>query len=209
MRTVSLRESFIHVFRLEFVNLVVVVFLVSPKETAVIVDPSGPILEDSSVSLSCSSRSNPPVTNYTWYRDDEVHQETGPILKIEDINPSFSGDYHCTAENSLGEETSAKVHLDVQCEFVLHRGVLCWRCCYCWSSCDNPDMICSQEDDSVWTSDRELLSCCMTAFKIPSVLTVHHAEVLCVPVCLLMCSCLSASWRTCDFCILQVIVVTV
>ncbi|XP_024123742.2 B-cell receptor CD22 [Oryzias melastigma] len=86
----------------------------SPKETAVIVDPSGPILEDSSVSLSCSSRSNPPVTNYTWYRDDEVDQETGPIMKIEDINPSFSGDYHCTAENSLGEETSAKAHLDVQ-----------------------------------------------------------------------------------------------
>uniref|UniRef100_A0A3P9ISV0 Ig-like domain-containing protein n=1 Tax=Oryzias latipes TaxID=8090 RepID=A0A3P9ISV0_ORYLA len=86
----------------------------SPKETAVIVDPTGPVLEGSSVSLLCSSHSNPPVTNYTWYRDDEVDQETGPILMIEDVNPSFSGDYHCTATNHLGEETSAKVHLDVQ-----------------------------------------------------------------------------------------------
>uniref|UniRef100_A0A3P9MGY4 Ig-like domain-containing protein n=1 Tax=Oryzias latipes TaxID=8090 RepID=A0A3P9MGY4_ORYLA len=86
----------------------------SPKETAVVVDPTGPVLEGGSVSLLCSSHSNPPVTNYTWYRDDEVDQETGPILMIEDVNPSFSGDYHCTAKNHLGEETSAKVHLDVQ-----------------------------------------------------------------------------------------------
>ncbi|XP_024863322.2 B-cell receptor CD22 [Kryptolebias marmoratus] len=85
----------------------------SPKETTVIVDPSGPIVEGGSVSLLCRSRSNPPVTNYTWFRD-EVDQEMGPVLAIDGIDPSYSGDYQCTAKNHLGEETSAKIQLDIQ-----------------------------------------------------------------------------------------------
>ncbi|XP_028280616.1 myelin-associated glycoprotein-like isoform X2 [Parambassis ranga] len=88
--------------------------LFSPKETMVMVEPSGPILEGSSVSLLCRSRSNPPVTNYTWYRGDEVDTETGPTLVIDDVDPSHGGDYHCAVKNDLGEETSAKIQLDIQ-----------------------------------------------------------------------------------------------
>lgn len=94
---------------------------VSPKETTVVVEAAGPILESSSVYLLCRSRSNPPVTNYTWYKDGEVDQQTGPILTLAGIYPSHSGDYHCSAKNNLGEETSAKIQLDVQCEFILLR----------------------------------------------------------------------------------------
>ncbi|XP_069559850.1 B-cell receptor CD22-like [Brachyistius frenatus] len=86
----------------------------SPKDTTVIVEPSGPILEGSSVSLSCNSRSNPPVTNYTWYRGDEEDEETGPTLALEGVDPGHSGGYHCAAKNDLGEESSAAVQLDVQ-----------------------------------------------------------------------------------------------
>ncbi|XP_023132006.3 myelin-associated glycoprotein-like [Amphiprion ocellaris] len=86
----------------------------SPKDTAVTVDPAGPILEGSSVSLLCKSRSNPPVTNYTWFRDDEVDEESGPILVIGGVDPSHSGNYHCAAKNDLGEETSAVIQLDIQ-----------------------------------------------------------------------------------------------
>ncbi|XP_070768791.1 myelin-associated glycoprotein-like [Enoplosus armatus] len=86
----------------------------SPKDTAVIVDPNGPILEGSSVTLSCSSRANPPVTNYTWYKDDEEDKEPGSILVIHGVDPSHSGDYHCAAKNELGEETSAPIQLDIQ-----------------------------------------------------------------------------------------------
>uniref|UniRef100_A0A3Q2VTU7 Ig-like domain-containing protein n=1 Tax=Haplochromis burtoni TaxID=8153 RepID=A0A3Q2VTU7_HAPBU len=81
--------------------------LFSPRETTVIVDPTGPVLEGSSVSLICKSRSNPPVTNYTWYRDNEMDKELGPVLVIDGADTSHSGDYHCTAKNDLGEETSA------------------------------------------------------------------------------------------------------
>ncbi|KAM9310706.1 myelin-associated glycoprotein-like [Pholidichthys leucotaenia] len=86
----------------------------SPKGTTVIVDPKGPILEGSSVSLLCSSRSNPPVTNYTWYRDNEEARELGQMLVIDPVDPSHSGDYHCAAKNDLGEENSTTIQLDIQ-----------------------------------------------------------------------------------------------
>ncbi|XP_030605299.1 myelin-associated glycoprotein-like [Archocentrus centrarchus] len=86
----------------------------SPRETTVIVDPSGPILEGSSVSLLCKSRSNPPASNYTWYRDNEVDEELGPILVIGSADTSHSGDYCCTAKNDLGEEMSEAIQLDIE-----------------------------------------------------------------------------------------------
>uniref|UniRef100_UPI0037E8EC85 myelin-associated glycoprotein-like n=1 Tax=Semicossyphus pulcher TaxID=241346 RepID=UPI0037E8EC85 len=86
----------------------------APKETTVTVDPEGPILEGSSVTLSCSSRANPPVTNYTWYKDDEEDQEPGSILVLKGVDASHSGSYHCAAKNELGEGTSAQLQLDVQ-----------------------------------------------------------------------------------------------
>lgn len=89
-----------------------------PKETTVLVDAAGPIVEGTSVSLLCRSRSNPPVTNYTWYRADEEVNEPGSVLVIHHVDLSHGGDYHCTAKNELGEETSASAHLDVQCKFI-------------------------------------------------------------------------------------------
>nr|XP_019948232.1 PREDICTED: B-cell receptor CD22-like [Paralichthys olivaceus] len=86
----------------------------SPKDTTVIVDPTGPILEGSSVSLLCRSRANPSVTNYTWYRDDFEEEEVGPSFVLSSVDLSRSGDYHCEATNALGEDASAAVHLDIQ-----------------------------------------------------------------------------------------------
>ncbi|XP_034554408.1 sialoadhesin-like isoform X3 [Notolabrus celidotus] len=86
----------------------------APKETTVIVNPTGPILEGSSITLSCSSRANPPVTNYTWHKDDEEDKEHGSTLVMKGVDTSHNGSYHCAAKNELGEETSADIHLDVQ-----------------------------------------------------------------------------------------------
>ncbi|XP_059194434.1 myelin-associated glycoprotein-like [Centropristis striata] len=86
-----------------------------PKEVTVVVQPEGPILEGSSVTLLCSSRANPPVavSNYTWFKDDE-EDESGESWVINHVDPSYSGTYHCAARNELGEETSASIQLDVQ-----------------------------------------------------------------------------------------------
>ncbi|XP_037642093.1 myelin-associated glycoprotein-like [Sebastes umbrosus] len=85
-----------------------------PKETAVIVNPNGAILEGGSVSLLCRSRANPPVTNYTWYKEDEEDKEPGSSLVINVVDASHSGDYHCAAKSELGEEVSAPLQLDIQ-----------------------------------------------------------------------------------------------
>lgn len=93
---------------------------VSPKETTVFIDKDGPVVEGSSVILFCRSRANPPVTNYTWYKDSEKDTESGPALVINGVDLSHSGNYLCAAENEVGEDLSAAVQLDVQRKFVLH-----------------------------------------------------------------------------------------
>uniref|UniRef100_A0A8D0CYM2 Ig-like domain-containing protein n=1 Tax=Sander lucioperca TaxID=283035 RepID=A0A8D0CYM2_SANLU len=81
-------------------TILVYFFSVPPKETTVIIDPNGPILEGSSVSLLCKSRANPPVTNYTWYKDDKEVMEPGSSLVMIGVDPSHSGEYHCAAKVS-------------------------------------------------------------------------------------------------------------
>nr|XP_057941260.1 B-cell receptor CD22 isoform X2 [Doryrhamphus excisus] len=85
-----------------------------PKETAVIVEPAGLIVEGASVVLLCQSRAKPPVSNYMWSKDGQEHSETGAVLLMERVEARHSGDYRCKASNMLGEESSTAVHLDVQ-----------------------------------------------------------------------------------------------
>ncbi|KAI9524126.1 hypothetical protein NQZ68_021088 [Dissostichus eleginoides] len=85
-----------------------------PKETTIIIQPKGPLLEGSSVSLLCKSRANPPVTNYTWYKGDEEEKEAGSSLVLNDVKPSSSGDYYCVAENEHGDQNSTLIQLDIQ-----------------------------------------------------------------------------------------------
>ncbi|KAK9975607.1 hypothetical protein ABG768_020851, partial [Culter alburnus] len=57
-----------------------------------------------SVTLSCSSDANPPELNYTWYRDTEEHLkpvQTGQNLTINNTDPTHSGRYVCTAQNTI------------------------------------------------------------------------------------------------------------
>ncbi|XP_033968696.1 B-cell receptor CD22-like isoform X2 [Trematomus bernacchii] len=85
-----------------------------PKETTIIIEPRGPLLEGSSVSLLCKSRANPPVTNYTWYKGDEEEKEAGSSLVLNDVKPSSSGDYYCAAINEHGDQNSTLIRLDIQ-----------------------------------------------------------------------------------------------
>ncbi|KAK7150028.1 hypothetical protein R3I94_009368 [Phoxinus phoxinus] len=88
----------------------------APKNTSAHVNASGVVLEGRSVTLSCSSDANPPVLNYTWYRDTEEPLkpvQSGPTLTISNTDPTHSGRYVCTAQNEHGAQ-NASVMLDVQ-----------------------------------------------------------------------------------------------
>ncbi|XP_053736242.1 B-cell receptor CD22-like [Synchiropus splendidus] len=82
-------------------------------------------VKGSSVTLSCSSDANPPVSpdGYSMYKD-ERWISSGPSLTIPVLEPRHSGRYHCRAWNNVsraGEATvaSADVDLDVKCECLI------------------------------------------------------------------------------------------
>ncbi|KAF7670454.1 hypothetical protein LDENG_00074490 [Lucifuga dentata] len=93
-----------------------------PKDTSVNIEPAGPILEGISVTLTCSSRANPTMISYTWYKDDEEHKdtaETGQTLFVNRVDQSHSRTYRCVVKNKAGEAKSTMVQLDVQCKSFL------------------------------------------------------------------------------------------
>ncbi|XP_030014367.1 B-cell receptor CD22-like isoform X2 [Sphaeramia orbicularis] len=86
-----------------------------PKNTTVLVSPSGPVQEGTDVVLKCSSDANPAVQIYTWYRADPQHEtriHTGPDLTITAARNT--GAFLCQAENDLGTGRSNKTNIDVQ-----------------------------------------------------------------------------------------------
>ncbi|XP_055770714.1 B-cell receptor CD22-like [Salvelinus fontinalis] len=87
----------------------------APKNTSVSVSPSGEIVEDSSVTLTCSSDANPPVDKYTWYKKNGASL-TGSekTFLITNINSEDSGEYYCEAESIYGSLNSSSVSVDVQ-----------------------------------------------------------------------------------------------
>ena len=83
------------------------------------VSPSGDIMLDSSVILTCSSDAN-PAAKYTWYKEN-VTSDLQPLSKeaqlvFSSIQSSDSGEYYCTAENQLGTRTSEHIFIDVKRE---------------------------------------------------------------------------------------------
>ncbi|XP_025766988.1 sialic acid-binding Ig-like lectin 14 [Oreochromis niloticus] len=102
----------------------------SPKNITVSVSPSGPVPENSYVSLTCSSNANPAVRNYTWYRADgnqEAFIGTGTSLNIQVFRDRRS--FFCKAGNEIGVGRSSSIQIDVQWSEMhcgLYSGVLPW-----------------------------------------------------------------------------------
>ncbi|XP_053699781.1 hemicentin-2-like [Synchiropus splendidus] len=85
-----------------------------PKDLAVTVNVSGPIVEGQSVVLTCSSRANPPVSSYTWYQDDVEMTEHNVTFSVDTVELRHGGHYKCEAMNDIGRGTSPALLLDVQ-----------------------------------------------------------------------------------------------
>nr|XP_033495359.1 sialic acid-binding Ig-like lectin 7 [Epinephelus lanceolatus] len=83
----------------------------APKDTSVSIIPSGLVSAGSWVNLTCSSRANPPISSFTWFKTSN----DGPIKVSEgdffSFNVTDGGIYCCVATNDLGTETSPEIHL--------------------------------------------------------------------------------------------------
>ncbi|XP_017164291.1 sialic acid-binding Ig-like lectin 7 isoform X2 [Poecilia reticulata] len=79
----------------------------APKNTSASISLS----KDGWVNLTCSSRANPPVSFFTWFRNG-----TNGAMQVADgdvyrLNITKGGIYYCVATNDLGNQTSPEVHL--------------------------------------------------------------------------------------------------
>uniref|UniRef100_A0A3Q3ENN3 Ig-like domain-containing protein n=1 Tax=Labrus bergylta TaxID=56723 RepID=A0A3Q3ENN3_9LABR len=93
---------------------------VSYASRITILFPSGPVQEDTNVTLTCSANANPAVKNYTWYRADggqETFMGTGRVLNIKASRER--GPFFCRAANEEGSGRSNNTQMDVQCRYCL------------------------------------------------------------------------------------------
>ncbi|KAI7810669.1 putative B-cell receptor CD22-like [Triplophysa rosa] len=81
-----------------------------PKNTSASISSSGVIVEGDSVTLTCSSESNPPVHIYSWFKETQTSSVgSGQTYSITNINSRLSGGFYCVAQNKHGSQRSAAV----------------------------------------------------------------------------------------------------
>ncbi|XP_026107254.1 B-cell receptor CD22-like isoform X2 [Carassius auratus] len=83
-----------------------------PKRVSVSISPSGEIVEGDSVTLICSSDSNPPALNFRWFKGRKF-VGSRRIYSISNISSDHSGEYKCKSRNKHGEKYSDAVTLNV------------------------------------------------------------------------------------------------
>ncbi|XP_051994032.1 B-cell receptor CD22-like [Xyrauchen texanus] len=81
----------------------------SPKTVSVSMSGSGEIVLGDSVNLTCSSDSNPPVLNYTWFKENE----SSSVGSGQSYSALQSGFFYCVAQNQHGSQRSAAVSVTV------------------------------------------------------------------------------------------------
>ncbi|XP_056314918.1 B-cell receptor CD22-like [Danio aesculapii] len=84
-----------------------------PRSVSVSISGSAVIMSGDSVTLICSSDSNPPA-EISWFKG-ETSVGSGRIFSISKISSDDSGEYKCRSRNDHGEKYSDPVTLDVQC----------------------------------------------------------------------------------------------
>ncbi|XP_066511459.1 sialoadhesin-like [Hoplias malabaricus] len=88
--------------------------LYPPKSVSVSITFSGETVEDRSVTLTCSSDANPPVQNYTWFKEGETSPVGSGHSYSFTKNSRSSGWWYCFTQNELGSKKSAAVTLNVR-----------------------------------------------------------------------------------------------
>uniref|UniRef100_A0A3B4C2G9 Ig-like domain-containing protein n=1 Tax=Pygocentrus nattereri TaxID=42514 RepID=A0A3B4C2G9_PYGNA len=84
--------------------------LYPPKIASLSISPSREIVEGSSVTLTCSSDANPPVQNYTWFKEGG----SSPVGSGHSYRALQRGSYYCEAQNEQGSQKSAAVTVSVK-----------------------------------------------------------------------------------------------
>ncbi|XP_071376427.1 B-cell receptor CD22-like [Centroberyx affinis] len=84
----------------------------APKRTSASMSPTD-VKEGDFVTLTCSTRGRPNAI-FSWYKDGQKQETSGAEWKIDFIEASHSGKYHCVAENEHGHRASNTLNIDVK-----------------------------------------------------------------------------------------------
>uniref|UniRef100_A0A672LMJ5 B-cell receptor CD22 n=1 Tax=Sinocyclocheilus grahami TaxID=75366 RepID=A0A672LMJ5_SINGR len=76
-----------------------------PRTVSVSITGSGEIVEGDSVSLSCSSDSNPPALNFSWFKENQ----SSAVGSGQSFSALQSGRFYCEAHNQHGSQRSDAV----------------------------------------------------------------------------------------------------
>ncbi|XP_056622968.1 B-cell receptor CD22-like [Triplophysa dalaica] len=99
---------------LKYSEAVIMDVMYAPRNVSVSISSSGVIVEGDSVTLTCSSESNPPVHIYSWFKENQTSSVgSGQTFSITNINSSLSGWFYCVAQNKHGSQRSAAVSLTI------------------------------------------------------------------------------------------------
>ncbi|KAL0202684.1 hypothetical protein M9458_000702 [Cirrhinus mrigala] len=81
-----------------------------PKSVSVFIRPSAEIVEGDSVTLNCSSDSNPPALNFSWFKEGESLS----VGSGQSFSALQSGRFYCEAHNRHGSQRSDAVTVTVE-----------------------------------------------------------------------------------------------
>uniref|UniRef100_A0A8C1P8V1 B-cell receptor CD22 n=1 Tax=Cyprinus carpio TaxID=7962 RepID=A0A8C1P8V1_CYPCA len=96
----------------------------APKNVSVFINGSGEIVEGDTVTLICSSDSNPP-TDISWFKEDQ----SSSVGSGQSFSALQSGRFYCEAHNQHGSQRSDAVTVTVKGRLVIsHISMVCGAC---------------------------------------------------------------------------------
>ncbi|XP_075462420.1 B-cell receptor CD22-like isoform X2 [Ascaphus truei] len=78
----------------------------APQNVTVFMKPSSWVTENTDVELTCTTKANPDLLEYRWYRSNTNVKQNTKYVRLDNIKRSEAGEYYCTAQNRVGTKKS-------------------------------------------------------------------------------------------------------